>query len=190
MTIAREPFDELLDWLDSDREAAGRKYETIRTGLIRVFVSHGISDGAFYADETIDRVIKRLPDIKPTFVGEPARYFNGVARNIVREAIRNKEILPEVMPERSSEESDTNDMIECLKECVRKLPQDRQELILDYHLYHGRAKVELHREMAAELSISEGALRTRAHHLRVSLEECVLECLENRMGKQKSPAVS
>jgi DNA-directed RNA polymerase specialized sigma24 family protein len=190
LTIAKEPFEELLDWLDSDREIAARKYETIRTGLIRIFVSHGVSDGAFYADETIDRVMKRLPEIRPTFSGEPARYFSGVARNVLREALRNKEVLPEVMPDLVSEEADTSDMLDCLRQCLKLLPDERQELILDYHLYHGRAKVELHREMAAELSISEGALRTRAHHLRVSLEECVLECLKNLMTTQKVPATS
>ena len=190
MTIAKEPFDELLDWLDSDRETAARRYESIRAGLVRLFISHGISDGAFYADETIDRVMKRLPEIRPTFVGEPARYFTGVARNIVREAIRNKEVLPEEMPERSSEENEDNEMLDCLKQCLKELPQDRQELILDYHLYHGRAKVELHREMATELSITEGALRTRAHHLRVTLEECVLKCLQNHLGTQNSVATS
>lgn len=178
MTVAKEPFDELLDWLDPDREIAGRKYESIRMGLVRLFTSHGISDAAFYADETIDRVTKRLPEIRPTFVGEPARYFTGVARNIVREAIRNREVLPEVMPERAVEESAADEMLECLKRCLKELPRDKQEMILDYHLYHGRAKVDLHREMATELSISEGALRTRAHHLRVNLEECVLKCLQ------------
>ncbi len=190
MTTAKEPFDELLDWLDSDRETAARRYENIRAGLVRLFISHGISDGAFYADETIDRVMKRLPEIRPTFVGEPARYFTGVARNIVREAIRSKEVLPEEMPEGSSEENEDNEMLDCLKQCLKELPPDRQELILDYHLYHGRAKVELHREMAAELSITEGALRTRAHHLRVTLEECVLKCLRNHLGTQNSVATS
>jgi hypothetical protein len=38
--------------------------------------------------------------------------------------------------------------------------------------------------MADELSISEGALRTRAHHLRVSLEKCVLRCIA-QAGKTK-----
>lgn len=190
MTVGKEPFDELLDWLDPDRDVAGRKYETIRAGLIRLFISHGVSDGAFYADETIDRVTRRLPEIRPTFVGEPARYFTGVARNIIREAIRNREVLPEVMPERSSEEVDDDEMVECLKRCLTELSQDRQELILDYHLYHGRAKVELHREMAAELSITEGALRTRAHHLRATLEECVLKCLRKDSGTQNPLATT
>ena len=94
------------------------------------------------------------------------------------------------MPDLVSEEGNSSDMLDCLRECLKQLPDDRKDLILDYHLYHGRAKVELHREMAAELSISEGALRTRAHHLRASLEECVVECLKNLTGTQKSPATS
>jgi DNA-directed RNA polymerase specialized sigma24 family protein len=190
LTVAKEPFDELLDWLDPDRDIAGRKYESIRAGLVRLFISHGISDGAFYADETIDRVTKRLPEIRPTFVGEPARYFTGVARNIIREAIRNREVLPEVMPERIVEANDDDELLNCLKRCLTELPQDRQELILDYHLHHGRAKVELHREMAAELSITEGALRTRAHHLRVNLEECVRKCLLKDSGTQNPLATT
>jgi len=186
LTIADEPFDELLDWLDPDREAAGRKYEKIRAGLIRIFISSGISDAGFYADETIDRVMKRLPEIRATYVGEPARYFYGVARKIILEARRKKELPTDVIPDHVVEPTRPDDLIDCLKQCLKDLARDKQELILDYHLYQGRAKVEHHREMASELSISEGALRTRAHHLRVSLEECVLECVENRTGKQKS----
>jgi DNA-directed RNA polymerase specialized sigma24 family protein len=182
---AKELFDELLDWLDSDREAAGQKYETIRSGLVRIFVSHGISDAAFYADETIDRVMRRLPEIRPTFVGEPARYFSGVARKVMLEAMRKERVVTDVIPERGTEETKSSDLLDCLKECLKDFPEDKQELILDYHLYQGRAKVENHREMAAELSISEGALRTRAHHLRVSLENCVLQCVDN-YGKNKS----
>jgi DNA-directed RNA polymerase specialized sigma24 family protein len=185
LSIASEPFDELLDWLDSDRDTAGQKYVTIRSGLIRMFVSHGVGDGAFYADETIDRVMKRLPEIRPTFVGEPARYFNGVARKVLLEAIRKDKVVTDVIPERITDENRSSDLLDCLKECLKDLPEDKQELILDYHLYQGRAKVEHHREMAAELSISEGALRTRAHHMRVSLENCVLQCLED-YGKNKS----
>jgi hypothetical protein len=41
--------------------------------------------------------------------------------------------------------------------------------------------------MADELSISEGALRTRAHHLRVSLEKCVLRCIAQ--ARQNKTAV-
>ena len=187
MTISPEPFDALLEWLDPDREKAGERYEVIRAGLIRIFVSKGLGDAEHYTDETIDRVIKRLPELKQTYVGDPARYFHGVARNVLLEYGRRKEVPTEVVPHRLTDEQVRSDTHECLSKCLKMLPRDKQEFILDYHLYHGHAKIQNHREMADELSISEGALRTRAHHLRVSLEKCVLRCIEQ--ARQNETAV-
>ena len=185
MAITKELFDALLEWLDPDRDTAGQRYETIRAGLVRMFVSKGIRDAGHSADVTMDRVMKRLPEIRDSYVGDPVRYFHGVARNLIREAMRGKEVPTEVLPESLTKEPDVSDTSECLSNCLKKLPRDKRELILDYHLYHGKAKIEHHRQMAGELAISEGALRTRAHHLRVTLEKCVLECI-NRHGKNKS----
>src|ERR1044072_1825635 len=83
LTTPMEPFDALLEWLDPDREKAGQRYEVIRAGLIRIFVSKGVSDAEYYTDEAIDRVTKRLSEIKADYVGDPARYFYGVARIIL-----------------------------------------------------------------------------------------------------------
>ena len=177
MPITKEPFEALLEWLDPDREKAGQRYEMIRAGLIRIFVSKGVSDAEHYTDEAIDRVVKRLPEIQGKYVGDPARYFHGVARNLILEASRRKEVATDMLPQGITEEI-VSDTSECLSKCLKLLPADKRELILDYHLYQGHAKVEHHRQMAVELSISDGALRTRAHHLRVSLEKCVLECIE------------
>lgn len=176
MTDNKEPFDALLQWLDSDREKAGQRYEVIRAGLVRMFVSNGLSDAEHYADVAIDRVIKRLPEIRATYVGDPAKYFHGVGRNVVREARRQKEIATDILPPVGTlaERSDTS---ECLSKCLGLLPPDKQAFILDYHLFKGHEKIEHHRQMAVELSITEGALRTRAHHLRVTLEKCVLDCI-------------
>lgn len=185
MAITQEPFNALLAWLDPDRETAGGKYEIIRSGLIRIFVSQGFSDAEDLADMTINRVIDRLPDIKADYVGEPARYFHGVARNITREARRRKEIATESVPERLSQMTSISDRYECLLKCLKLLPREKRELILDYYLYEGRNKIEHHRRMAEELGIIEGALRTRAHHIRVPLEKCVVECTKNPAGKQK-----
>ena len=180
MTSAKEPFDALLDWLDPDREKAGQRYEVIRAGLIRVFVSKGLSDAEYYTDEAIDRVVKRLPEIQANYVGNPARYFHGVARNIILEAGRRREVATDELPQRLIPVEVRSDTSECLSKCLKELPADKKEFILDYHLYQGHAKIEHHREMAVELSISEGALRTRAHHLRVSLEKCVLKCISHQ----------
>jgi DNA-directed RNA polymerase specialized sigma24 family protein len=186
LTINQQSFDSLLDWLDRDREKAAHQYEVIRGGLIKIFASNGLTDAEHYADVTVDRVIKRLPDIREGYTEEPVRYFRGVARNIIHEAGRRREVATDVLPERPTK-ADNHEMIECLNRCLKLLPPDKHELILDYHLYDGRDKILHHRQMADELSISVGALRTRAHHVRNALEDCILNCLEPNRNKTKPP---
>ena len=185
LAINEESFESLLAWLDPDRELAGQKYEVIRAGLIRIFVSKGFSDAEDLADETINRVIKRLPEIRDTYVGDPGRYFHGVARFIIREVMRRKEIAVDVVPGFSVEADDHSDEYDCLVKCLRFLPSDKSEMILDYYIYDGRDKIAQHRRMAHELGISEGALRGRAHHVRGNLEKCIQQCIE-RMKSNES----
>lgn len=182
-----DDFNNLLDWLNSDRAVAAQKYESIRSGLIRIFITKGFSDAEDLADVTIDRVVGRLREIRGEYVGEPEAYFRGVARNVVREAWRRKEIATDKLPEphipRPAAESDSYD---CLLKCLKFVPAQKRELILDYYLYEGKDKIEHHRRTAAELGVSVGALRTRAHHIRRDLEKCVRRCVENLGAEQKS----
>lgn len=183
MNITKDSFDALLEWLDPDRDNAARQYELIRGGLVRMFVSNGLTDAEHYADETVDRVIKRLPEIRAEYVNEPVRYFHGVARNVLREAHRRKEVATDVLPQSKSWRAFDNDLAECLRKCLQTLPADKHDLIYDYHVYDGHEKIDSHREMATELAISVGALRTRAHHVRVTLERCVQQCMSANRHK-------
>lgn len=186
LSLTHDTFEALLQWLDSNRERAGRKYEVIRSGLIRIFVSKGFSDAESLADEVINRVAGRLSEIEPDYVGEPARYFRGVARKIILEAGRRKEIATETLPESTHTAAEPSDEHECLLRCLKFLSPEKRELILDYHQYEGSGKIENHRIMAEELRISENALRVQAHRTRLRLEKCVLECVENLRMKRIS----
>ena len=188
MAITPEPFDALLAWLDSDRDLAGKRYETIRTGLIRIFVARGFNDAEDLADEAITRVVKRLPEIKESYVGEPARYFHGVARNLLRESYRRKEIATDVSPVAYIQITNRSDEYECLMRCLQFLTPTKRDLILDYHDYEGHDKIEQHEIMAQELGISKGALRLRAHHIRAELEKCVLQCAQTLAKETKEVA--
>ena len=171
-----------MTWLgDGDRDTGATKYETVRAGLLRVFVTKGFSDAEDLVDESFNRVITRLPDISDTYEGEPIRYFHGVARNIIRETNRRKEISAEVSavwvePQPTSQE------LECLERCLQQLPVEKRELILDYFLYEGHEKIEHHKELAGELGISEGALRGRVHHIRTGLVNCLRQCVGGAGG--------
>lgn len=178
-------FDDLLGWLDPSREVAGQKYETVRAGLIRIFISKGFANAEDLTDETFNRVGKRLPDVGENY-GKKMAYCHGVARNIMLEAWRRKEIATDHVPERPTSVAVTSDRYDCLLKCLELLPHEKRELILDYYLYEGKEKIEHHRRMADELDITTGALRTRAHHTRRDLEKCVRQCAKNLAEKQKA----
>ena len=181
MDITQEQFDSLLDWLDHDRDLAGRKYETIREGLLRIFAAKGFSDAEDLVDETINRVITRLPDIKDTYTGDPARYFHGVARNIIRERLRRRIGSIDEIPIVAEPPSDPPDnRHECLDLCLDVLQAQKRDLLLTYLEYEGHQKIEHHKQMAREMGITEGALRGRVHQIRSGVEQCVKQCVRRR----------
>lgn len=186
MADSYHPFDDLLDWLDLEREVAAQKYEVIRAGLIRIFVSVGFSDAEDLADLTIDRVVKKLPEIMATYEGAKVRYFHGVARNIIHERRRRREVPMDHIPELLSQPATTSDKYDCLLKCLKFVTPEKRDLILDYYLYKGHEKATHHHRMAEEQGITQGALRTRAHHIRAALEKCVLNCCKTLLGKQKT----
>jgi len=147
-------------------------------------VSKGFSDAEDLADETINRVMKRLAEIRDTYVGEPARYFHGVARFVIREMNRRKEVAVDEMPVSSLEAEVHTDEYDCLVKCLRFLPKEKRELILDYYIYDGRDKIVEHRRMASELGITEGALRGQTHQVRRNLEKCIKQCIDRMKANE------
>ena len=147
-------------------------------------MSKGFSDAEDLADEVINRVMKKLPEIRDTYVGEPVKYFHGVARFIVREVGRRKEIAVDEVPVVSVQPDVHSDEYDCLLKCLRFLPAEKRELILDYYIYDGRDKIAQHRGMATQLGITEGALRGRAHQVRGTLEKCIQQCIERMRANE------
>lgn len=176
MIVTKAEFDSLLAWLNSDRDLAGRKYQTIHSGLVRVFISKGFNNAEDLADETINRAIRRLPDIRERFVGEPANYFHGIARNIIRENKHPKEIVCNIVDVRVELKPDEREEHDCLGHCLQDLPTGKRDLILGYYLYEGHEKIEHHRNMAKQLNITVGAFRNRAHQIRMNLKSRMSQC--------------
>jgi DNA-directed RNA polymerase specialized sigma24 family protein len=184
VTITQEQFDSLLTWLGNDRDVAGRKYETIRSGLVRIFAARGFSDAEDLADETINRVTVRLRDIRANYRGEPAFYFHGVAKNVIRESHRRREIAGGVIDVRVEPKIELDEEHDCLGHCLDRLPVNKRDLILDYYMHEGHEKVEHHKRMAGQLKISEGAFRSRAFQIRMNLENCMRQCALRKKGRR------
>src|SRR5262245_60596415 len=88
----QESLDNLLGWLSSDRDEAGRKYEEVRRRLVRIFVCRGCIDAEDLADEAINRVMRKVPEIVPSYVDDPALYFLAVAHRVCLEHLRRKPV--------------------------------------------------------------------------------------------------
>lgn len=174
--LTQESFDTLLAWLDPNRESAGRKYEEIRSRLIKIFVYRGCHEPEDLADETINRVTSKLDFIQGSFIGEPARFFYGVANKVHLEYLRRKPapLLP--LPSQNPEEIERE--YQCLDRCVNRLTRDNRELVLQYYQEEKQAKIEHRKCLAEQLGIALNALRIRAHRVRASLQDCVKRCLE------------
>ena len=176
--LTQESFDQLLAWLGPDREQGGRKYEQIRHGLIRIFTWRGISEAEELADETINRVAQKIPSLSKTYVGDPALYFYGVAKNIQRQhQQRRRRELPPPAPPSQEEMLETEKESECLDYCLRRLNPGDRELILRYYQTEKRAKIDHRKRLAERLGVATNALRVRAHRIRAALHKCVTDCL-------------
>ena len=174
--LTRESFEALLAWLDPNRNAAALKYETIRSRLIKVFACRGCLEAEDLADETINRVTSKLPEIQTTYTGEPARYFYGVANKVHLEYTRRRPVPP--LPDLKTDCDQAELEYSCLDRCVAKLTPEQRELVLSYYQEEKHAKIEHRKLIASRLGIAANALRIRAHRIRASLQECVKGCLQ------------
>jgi DNA-directed RNA polymerase specialized sigma24 family protein len=190
--ITQEDFDRLLAWLgpDSpdDRERAGQRYEAIRRRLIVIFTCRGCREAEDLADETINRVIIKLPEILDAYVGDPALYFYGVAQKVHLEYLRKRpptHAVLQPLPAPVEEEDDGEREYECLEECIGRLPAASRELVLEYYAAEKKAKIERRKKLAERLGIALNALRIRAHRIRAALLQCVQNCVLSQRGATK-----
>src|SRR5262245_37389330 len=130
-----EAFEKLLAWLDPDGDEAARKYQRIHSRLISIFSSHGCSDPATLADETIDRVISKIDWLVEHYEGEPIKFFHGVARFVLLEDLKTRvtDNTPVEQNKIVNERNDDEDRpeYECLDRCMAKLPAGNQSLVLE-----------------------------------------------------------
>jgi DNA-directed RNA polymerase specialized sigma24 family protein len=188
--LTQDAFDKLLKWLDSDRDRAGRKYETIRLRLIKIFTCRGCSEAEDLADETINRVAAKLDTLEWEGDGDRARYFYAVAQKVYLEHLRNSKNRHGGIPFDCADEtsvviikSDTDEIeseYACLERCLENLPINNRRLVLEYYHQERKAKIDHRKMLADELGIAVNALRIRAHRIRLTLERCMHDCLEQQ----------
>jgi DNA-directed RNA polymerase specialized sigma24 family protein len=166
-TLEQPAFYELLNWFDPDTETAGRHYELIRQKLITLFRYRACVFPDELADETINRVARKLPQIKHNYVGSPARYFYGVAKRVYLEYIRAKPVR-KLLPTPVVEE-DVEGLFQRLDYALSRLEQADRELVLSYYQGDGQSKIAHRKNLADQLGVNLSTLRTRIHRIRFQL---------------------
>ena len=175
-TFEQADLERLLSWLDPNPDQAGKVYEKIRWRLIAILASRGCHVPEELADETIDRVARRVGDIRDTYVGDPALYFLGVMNNVHHEYLKRPRLPPHID---GAEDTDAKERVHaCLDNCLEKLSPHARQIIERYYAESKRAKIDLRKRIAGEFGISAGNLRLRALRIRETLQVCINKCLE------------
>jgi DNA-directed RNA polymerase specialized sigma24 family protein len=178
----QETFDRFLQRLDTDRERAGERYETIRRKVVKFFQWRGCAFPEDHADDVMNRMIGKFTQDQE--IQDPSAYCMGVARlvylEIRRSDVRERDAIAELQHSEPAhgEDSSQDQAFICLTGCLAGLPEQNHQMILKYYEHEGGAKIEQRKRLADEFSIPLNALRIRALRLRERLEHCVRGCLK------------
>ena len=189
--VPTENFEEILAWLDPDREVAATMYVQLRHDLAKIFTFRGRTDPEGLTDEVFDRVGKKVNEVRPNYIGDPRLYFRAVANNLIKEDLKRAKTQvsleePELREPTTTESGEDNaeDMEECLRSCLQKFSAENRKLIVNYYAKEKQAKIDHRSELAQQLGISVETLRVKVYRIRVSLLGCIERCLENK-GQRK-----
>jgi DNA-directed RNA polymerase specialized sigma24 family protein len=188
--ITSSAFQRLLIWLDDGENSDGQNYLEMRRRLVAYFDRKNSLSPDELADETLNRVSRRLEEEGKIESESPAKYCFITARFVFMESLRGKDknsvSLDEVLQkkqgndfaaEQTDEKQVKEQMLNCLEQCTDKLETENREIIIRYYFGEERVKIENRRALAESLKITVNALSIRACRIREKLEICVKKCV-------------
>jgi hypothetical protein len=181
-----QAFERLLAWLDEGDDSGGQTYLQMRRRLVLYFQRKRCRTPDDLADETLNRVTRRLEEEGSITDSPPARYCYITAKFVLLEHLRDPEVRRirdvDVRERARDPGADAGDsahderLLTCLDRCLSALERDDRTLILDYYRPEQRVRIERRRHLAASLGLTANALAIRACRLRDKLQRCVSAC--------------
>jgi DNA-directed RNA polymerase specialized sigma24 family protein len=183
-------FEFLLAKLAPDSTQAGARYEKLRARLIVFFLRRMLPAPEDLADETINRLARRL------FEGEEVAsieaYALGIARYVLkeqtvlaaREVISGSILLDNVSDPKHTigdEAFDQNRKLDAMEQCLALLAEEEVELLTSYYLVDGKGKIGARRLLAETLGVTSAALRNKIFWICDGLRHCI----RTRLSYQK-----
>jgi DNA-directed RNA polymerase specialized sigma24 family protein len=187
----QDAFQRLLQWLDEGSDSGGERYLEMRRRLVLYFDRKNCHSADDLADETLNRVARKLEEKGSITDLTPAHYCYVAARFVFLEYLRGSEHTQTSFDEpahsalksgltgsdaRNAQGESEEKLHQCLEQCLQELPAKDRELILEYYQGEQRAKIERRSQLAGRLSLSMNALSIRACRIRDRLEVCVKKC--------------
>src|SRR5690349_7209563 len=149
LELTAKAFARLLDRFGEGREQAGEQYEHLRRALIRFFEWRGAPFPEEHADETFNRVARKLDEgIEVKNIGG---YCYEVARLVCLEALRGRESrrapleeikLTATASETADATAEKERWLTFLDDCLSVLPAESRELITEYYQDEKRGRID------------------------------------------------
>lgn len=183
-----EPLYTLLAKLDEDVAEAVGKYQELRNDLTRRLSDWGSPLPDYLADETQDRVIRRIEEGEE--IRDLTHFSRAVAWRVWQEYLRKTaDELPPDIPatcpslEGLEDEEAHERRFTCMRMCLAKRSPETRWLISEYSHPDRKGKEKiLHREKLAEmLGITRNQLTRRIHGIREELITCQNDCLRKKI---------
>jgi DNA-directed RNA polymerase specialized sigma24 family protein len=192
-----EVFQKFLTWLDEGMNSDGQRYLEVRRRLELYFDRKNCIAPAKLADETLNRVARKLEENGEITDVSPLQYCYLVAKFVFLEALRADKRSPFYRPltathasdlsgqsatpwEAGAASDDKEEVSDCLHRCLENLPSDDRELLVEYYRGQLLGKIERRAALAARLGVTGNALSIRAFRVRQRLEGCIQACLKRR----------
>lgn len=190
--LNQNAFRSFLTWLDAGVDSGGESYIEMRRRLVLYFDRKNCTAPDDLADETMNRIARKLEEKGEIIDVSPAHYCYIVAKFVFLESIReDKRVAKSVdamaedgvavaalttPPAPHGTEDDREKMMNCLDRCMMRLPQDERKIIVEYYQGEKKEKIMRRSGLAARLGVTLNALSIRACRIRYRLETCLTTC--------------
>jgi DNA-directed RNA polymerase specialized sigma24 family protein len=189
--LTPDAFHRLLAWLDQGIASDGEKYLEMRRRLVSYFSRKRCTAPDELADETLNRVARRLQEEGSIDTAGPAHYCYVVARFVLLESFRKPK--PQSLdgstllartnslvtaPALNVEQEEQERRWQCFQQCIASISVESRELIINYYYGNQATKIQNRRLLAEKLDITVNALSIRAWRIRSKLEACVKRCVK------------
>lgn len=170
-SLTPDAFTKFLGWLSSDWEEAGRKYEQIRSKMLRFFKHRRCHIPEELFDRTVDRACGKIELGATECAGDPLAFCYAIGRFVALEYWREARpaplpeevVFPEIKDPEISERK-----LEWLERSLNGLtPRDRY-LITAYYQGEGSERIRRRKALACEVG-GINALRVQLCRVRARL---------------------